>query len=154
LKLLLAGRDENPTPDLARARAQAAELFEAIKKGKSMLGGLSSDTEKKITDVLTNASPAQCRAIKVGRLLPSSSSHHLQDAWEVANPSSPSLDATIEAKIGGALRTALVYLLKDPIDLYCMKIKTACSGLTCDEEPLSRILGGEPLPLSPSLCPC
>jgi hypothetical protein len=137
LKLLLAGRDENPTPDLARARAQATELFEAIKKGKSMLGGLSSDTEKKITDVLTNASPAQCRAIK--------------EAWEVANPSSPSLDATIEAKIGGALRTALVYLLKDPIDLYCLKIKTACSGLTCDEEPLSRILGGLATPSPSSL---
>ncbi len=67
-----------------------------------------------------------------------------QEAWETANPSSPSLDATIEAKIGGALKTALLYLLKDPIDLFCMKIKTACSGLTCDEEPLSRILGGIP----------
>lgn len=94
-----------------------------------MLGGLSGDTERKIIDVLTNSSPAQCRAIK--------------EAWETANPSSPSLDATIESKIGGALKTALIYLLKDPIDLFCMKIKTACSGLTCDEEPLSRILGGK-----------
>ncbi len=65
LKLLLAGRDENPVPDLVRARAQAAELFEAVKKGKTMLGGLSNDTEKKIIDVLTSSSPAQCRAIKV-----------------------------------------------------------------------------------------
>jgi len=52
------------------------------------------------------------------------------------------LESTIESKVGGALKTALIYLLKDPIDLYCYKIKTACSGLTCDEETLSRIIGG------------
>lgn len=66
LKLLLAGRDENPTPDPTKARAQADELYNAIKMGKTMLGGLSSECESKITDMLTDSSPAQCRAIKVG----------------------------------------------------------------------------------------
>ncbi|CAE7670863.1 Anxa6, partial [Symbiodinium microadriaticum] len=63
-------------------------------------------------------------------------------AFETAYPSHPSLDATIEAKVGGALKTALVYLLTEPVDLLCKKIKTACSGMTCDEEPISRIIGG------------
>jgi hypothetical protein len=65
LKLLLAGRDENPIADPVRARAQADELYNAIRMGKTMLGGLSSETESKLTDMLTDSSPVQCRAIKV-----------------------------------------------------------------------------------------
>lgn len=33
-------------------------------------------------------------------------------------------------------------MLKDPIDILCKKLKDATSGMTTDEEPISRIIGG------------
>ncbi len=70
------------------------------------------------------------------------SSHYCQVEWERAFPGIPSLEATLQQRVGGALGDLLLNLIRDPLDIFCMRLKAATSGITCDEEPISRIIGG------------
>ena len=97
--MLSHGRGEDPV-DEARAANQADELFNVIKNGGGMLSGLKDAAEVKVCDIIRSVSPAQCQAIKT--------------IYERNHPGSKSLEATIEAKFGGALREALLWLLRSP----------------------------------------
>jgi hypothetical protein len=66
--LIVKGRKEAPV-DAAEAATQAEELFQTIKNGSSMMGGLSDKAERRIIDIIRTASAAQCQAIKVGKKL-------------------------------------------------------------------------------------
>ena len=108
LSLLAKGRDETPV-DEARASTQADELFNTIKNGGGMISGLKDAAEIKVSEIIRQASVAQCQAIKV--------------AYERNHPGNKSLEATIEAKIGGPLREALLWLLRPPADVLCSRLK-------------------------------
>jgi hypothetical protein len=127
LALLAKGRDEGPA-DEASASAQANDLFDTIKGGTGMLGGLNSAAETKVMDIIRQASVAQCQAIKV--------------AYEKNHPGKKSLEATIEKVFGGACREAMLWLLREPLDVLCARLKIATDGIGCTEEIVSRILGG------------
>jgi hypothetical protein len=64
LDLLAKGRDEKPVDD-SKAHGQADELFNVIKNGTGMLGGLSSTAEARVCEIIRQASVAQCQSIKV-----------------------------------------------------------------------------------------
>lgn len=127
LRLLTKGRGEGPA-DEAKARGQATELTNVIKSGSSMLGGLSNDAQVRVIDIIAGCSVAQAQALK--------------QAYEHVNTGKPSLEATIKAKFSGHLEDALLLLLCDPMDTLCQKIRAATDGIGCNEEVVSRIIGG------------
>jgi hypothetical protein len=127
LRLLTKGRGEGPADD-AKARGQATELTNVIKSGSSMLGGLSNDAQVRVIDIVASCSVAQSQALK--------------SAYEHINMGKPSLEATIKAKFSGHLEDALLLLLQDPLDSMCQRIRAATEGIGCNEEVVSRIIGG------------
>jgi hypothetical protein len=127
LGLLASGRDEGPA-DESRAGGQADELFRTIKSGTGLLGGISGAAERKVVELVRQAGVAQCQAIKV--------------AYERNHPGSKSLEAAVERVFSGAVREALLWLLRPPLDVLCMRLRAATGGLGCSEEIVSRVLGG------------
>lgn len=127
LFLLENGRNEEPANPVA-AVDQAKELFKMFKDGKTMMGGLSDKYEELISKYLAARSPAQCEEIS--------------RAWDKLYPSEDSLQKTIVKRFGGALEEAVLLLMKDPVDIFCKKLHDAMEGIGCNEEVLSRILGG------------
>lgn len=64
LLLLQRGRGEGPA-DPASAHATAKQIFDIIKSGSSMMGGLSNKAESQLIDILVQQSHAQCIEIAV-----------------------------------------------------------------------------------------
>ena len=127
LNLLVTGRGDGPV-DQTKAAAQADDLFNTIKNGGGMLSGLKDSAEKRVIEIIQQASPAQCQAIKA--------------AYERNHPGQKSLDAMIDSKCSGPLKEALHFMLKDPLDVLCSRLKEATDGIGCTEETVSRIIGG------------
>jgi hypothetical protein len=128
LKLLLAGRSE-AAADETRARQQSEILYNLVVNGKTLFGALSDNSVKQFINILLESSPQQCYCIR--------------RQYEALHPTKPSLEKTIDKMVSGALKSAMLYMLREPIDIMCQKLKTAMSGLvTTDEEPISRIIGG------------
>jgi len=128
LKLLLGGRSE-AMADENKARQQADTLYNLTVNGKTLFGALSDNSIKQFTNILLESSPQQCYCIR--------------RQFEALHPTKPSLEKCIDKMVSGSLKSAMLYLLREPIDIMCHKLKTAMSGLvTTDEEPISRIIGG------------
>ena len=63
-------------------------------------------------------------------------------AWDKAGHNGKSLQATLDSKIGGALKEAILLLFKDPVEGHYTRLKAAMDGFGCDSEVVARILGG------------
>ena len=59
---------------------------------------------------------------------------------------SKSLTSTLNSKVGGSLKDGLLGLFKDPLDALCAKLKGATDGMGCNEQTVTRILGGNDKP--------
>lgn len=127
IHLLQNGRPESPV-DEALAEEQAKTLQQMIKSGGTMMGGLSNAAEESVSKYIASISPDQIQVVKT--------------KWEKLFPSSDSLPKTIEKKFGGALEEAVLMLLKHPKQIFSKKLYDAMKGIGCNEEVLSRILGG------------
>lgn len=137
LKLLLAGRSE-AAADEQKARLQADTLYNLTVNGKTLFGALSDHSIKQFIAVLVESSPQQCYCIR--------------RQYEAMHPSKPSLEKTIDKMVTGSLKSAMLYMLREPLDIMCLKLKTAMSGLmTTDEEPISRIIGGNMMHVTQNL---
>jgi hypothetical protein len=137
LKLLLGGRSEGAADD-NKARMQADSLYNLTLNGKTLFGALSDNSIKQVISILVESSPQQCYCIR--------------RQYEAMHPSKPSLEKTIDKMVSGALKSAMLYLLREPQDIMCLKLKTAMSGLmTTDEEPISRIIGGSMMHVTQAL---
>lgn len=66
-----------------------------------------------------------------------------QVSYEHLNPGKPSLTATLESKLSGALEEGMLGLFMDPIDQLCLKLKGATDGMGTDEDTITRIIGGK-----------
>ena len=137
LKLLLAGRSEGLADD-NKARQQADSLYNLTINGKTLFGSLSDNSIKQVIAILIESSPQQCYCIR--------------RQYEAMHPSKPSLEKTLDKMVSGPLKSAMLYMLREPQDIMCHKLKTAMSGLvTTDEEPISRIIGGSMMHVTQNL---
>ena len=137
LKLLLAGRSE-AAADEKKARQQADTLYNLTINGKTLFGSFSDNSIKQVIGILVDSSPQQCYCIRT--------------QYEAMHPNKPSLEKTIEKMVSGPLKSAMLYMLREPEDIMCMKLKAAMSGMvTTDEEPISRIIGGSMMHVTQNL---
>lgn len=127
LFLLQNGRPDAPAHE-GEADGQAEEIHQKIKKGSSMMGGLSNAAEEDISKYLASLSAQQMAVVK--------------DAWDRKFGSEGSLEKVVVKKFGGALEEACVFLLHDPLDIEAKKLRDAMEGIGSNDRVLSRILGG------------
>ena len=53
-----------------------------------------------------------------------------------------SLEAAVKSEFSGDVEDCLLFLMNDPIDIYCRRLKKAMKGLGTDERTINRIIGG------------
>lgn len=128
INVLANGRPEGGV-DQAKAEEDVEALYTTISTDKNkLLGGLSDAAEAAISEILLRSSPEQCREIR--------------KLYEIKHPQATSLEEVIRTKVGGGLKSALLFMLRDPLDIYCIRLHDATSGITTNEETISRIIGG------------